>query len=111
MMMMLSFAANLAIGLLALWGLWRGVPDMRGALGPDSPSRRLLAAILATLVCASIAGLGRPDKAAEIAHTLFPLQILATLIALPLLGLKARAAQIAGALALLHLVTMVTLYS
>ena len=111
MMMMLSFAANLAVALVVLLGLWRGVPDLRGALGPDSPSRRLLTAILATLACASIAGLGRPDKAAEIAHTLFPLQILATLISVPLLGLKARAAQIAAALAVLHLVTMVTLYS
>lgn len=109
--MMLSFAANLAVAAAVLGALWRDLPRMTRALGPDGASRRLLAAILATLACASIAGLARPDKAAEIAHTLFPLQILATLIALPLLGLRARAAQVAGLLALLHLGTMVTLYS
>ena len=71
----------------------------------------MLAAILATLVCASLAALSFPDKAAEIAHTLFPLQILCTLIAQPLLGLAARLAQVSAALAALHLVTMVTLYT
>ena len=110
-MIWVSFAVNILLLLPVLVGLLRGSAVAGRAFGPDTAARRLLAAVFATILCASLAALAFPDKAAEIAHTLFPLQILYKAMTLPLLGLTHPVARVNAAVAALHTATMVTLYT
>jgi hypothetical protein len=110
-MIWVSFLVNIAVLVPVLVGLVRGTKGMDGAFGPDTPSRRILACVYATILLASLAALVFPDKAAEIAHTLFPLQILYKILTLPALGLRHPVARANAAIAVLHTVTMVTLYT
>ncbi|MFD1341340.1 hypothetical protein [Litorisediminicola beolgyonensis] len=110
-MIWLSFIVNVVVLVPVLAGIWRDHPRMTEVFGPDTPARRVLACFYATILCASLAALVFPDKAGEIAHTLFPLQILYKLMSLPALGLRHPVARVNAAVAALHTATMVTFYT
>ena len=81
----ISFAANVAITFAVSFGIWRDLPRMGQAYGPDSPARRILMCIYLAIGLVSLyalvqMGLGRAEVAQAIGVTLFPLQIVYKLL-------------------------------
>jgi hypothetical protein len=110
-MLWVSMIGNLLVLVPLLAGLTFSAGRLAPVFGPDSPSRRLLACVLATVALASAAALAQPHKAADIAHTLLPLQVLFSLLALPALGLRHPVALSGLFVAAVHAATTVTLYT
>ncbi|TDK42351.1 hypothetical protein [Antarcticimicrobium luteum] len=90
LMLYLSLGANVAITLPLTWMALRGGTAICTVLGPDSPSRRLLACLFATVTLLSLLGLyawptGHDETAMAVLLGLLPTQILWSLMAVPAL--------------------------
>ena len=91
LMLYLSLGANVAVTLPLAWLALSGSPSFCTLLGPDSPSRRLLGCLFATLALLSALGLyawptGHDETAMAVVLGLLPTQILwsgMSLLALP----------------------------
>lgn len=91
LMLYLSLGANVAVTAPLAWLALRGGPGFGTVLGPESPSRRLIGSLFATLALLSLLGLyawptGHDETAMAVVLGLLPTQIVWTafsLIALP----------------------------
>ena len=94
----LSHLVNLVVVTIIPLLILLNVPAMTAVYGPDTPARRILACLYATIAWTSGAALlaqfafGKPELSVQIALVLFPLQIAYKLGDLDL----SRAAQLAG---------------
>ncbi|MDX2484129.1 MAG: hypothetical protein QNK42_10780 [Pseudodonghicola sp.] len=110
-MLYLSLGTNVAVTAPLAWWTLRGVPAICTVLGPDSPSRRLLGGLFATLALLSLLGLyawptGHDETAMAVVLGLLPTQIIWSLTAA--LALPRRNPLVWGGLALsaLHGLTL-----
>ena len=110
-MLVASFALNVVILCAVLALLWRGHAPTVAGFGPDSPSRRIVLCAFGAVWVASATALAWPDKAADVAHTLLPLQIAYALLTWPALGISHPVARGGLALAAFHIATMITVYA
>lgn len=83
LMLYLSLGANVAVTAPLAWLALRDRPVFRTILGPDSPSRRLLGGLFATLALLSLLGLyawptGHDETAMAVVLGLLPTQIVWT---------------------------------
>lgn len=91
LMLYLSLGANVAVALPLAWLALSGNPALSTVLGPNSPSRRLLGGLFATLALLSLLGLyawptGHDETAMAVVLGVLPTQIIWTgvsLLALP----------------------------
>lgn len=81
-LIVLSHLVNVVVVTIIPYLIFRNSPSMTAVYGPDSPARRILACLYATIAVASGAALlaqfafGRTDVSIAIALVLFPMQIL-----------------------------------
>ncbi|HIG23603.1 MAG TPA: hypothetical protein EYG02_00860 [Henriciella marina] len=77
----LSHLVNVIIVTIIPWLIYRNAPSMTAVYGPDTPARRILACLYATIALASAValfcqfGYGLAEVSMQIALVLFPLQI------------------------------------
>ena len=77
----LSFLANLVLTTVVAVGIYRNHPGISEVFGQDSPARRILGCVYATIGLISLyalgqMALGQSEVALTVAVILFPLQIL-----------------------------------
>lgn len=110
LMLYLSLGANVVVAVPLAWMALRGGPALCTVLGPNSPSRRLLGCLFATLALLSLLGIyawptGHDETAMAVLLGLLPTQIVWTgmsLLALP----RNRLVWGGVALSLLHGITL-----
>lgn len=107
-----SHIVNLVVVTLIPWLIARDTPAMAAVYGPDSPARRILACLYATIALASGIALAShaltasPALSLRIAAVMFPLQIIYKLATVPAVGLRNPVVQSNVAIALLHTVSL-----
>jgi hypothetical protein len=112
----LSHLVNLVVVTLIPILIARDAPSMRAAYGPDSPARRILACLYATIALASGVALagqaaGLPDLSVRIAGVLFPVQITYKLLTVPVVGWASPVVRSNVAIAVLHAGSLAMLWS
>lgn len=89
----LSFFINVLATFIAAGLIYQNATQLGAVLGPDTPARRILASVYATiglisLYCLAQIVFGKSDIAETIGRVLFPLQIIYKLITVVAIGLK-----------------------
>lgn len=108
-----SHLVNVVVVTIIPWLILRDAPAMRAVYGPDTPARRILACLYATIALASAVALvatavsGDAAIALRIAAVLFPLQIIYKLATLPAVGARNPVVISNVAIAALHAITLV----
>jgi hypothetical protein len=115
LLLTVSHAVNVIVVTIIPILILRDVPAMRASFGPDSPARRFLACLYATIALASAAALAaqaaaNPALSILIASVLFPMQIVYKLATLPAVGWANPVVKSNLAIALLHTATLVILW-
>lgn len=104
----LSHLGNLVVVTIIPLLILQNAPAMTAVYGPDTPARRILACLYATIALASGAALlaqfafGKPELSVQIALVLFPLQIAYKLATVPAVGLHNPVVVSNLAIAVLH---------
>ena len=90
----LSHIVNLVVVTIIPILILRNTPEMTEVFGQDTPARRILACLYATIASASGLALlmqfafQHPEWSAQIALVMFPLQIVYKLATLPAVGIR-----------------------
>lgn len=94
LLIIVSHIVNLVVVTIIPWLIAHDAPAMAVVYGPDTPARRILACLYATIALASgyaladLAITGDPARALRIASVLFPLQIIYKIATAPAVGLR-----------------------
>lgn len=111
----LSHIVNLIVVTLIPALILRNAPSMTAVYGPDTPARRILACLYATIAAASgfallmLFAFQQPEWSAQIALVMFPLQIVYKLATLAAVGLRNPVVVSNLAIAALHAASVSTL--
>jgi hypothetical protein len=111
----LSHLANVIVVTIIPLMILRNAPAMTAVYGPDTPARRILACLYATIAAASAAALTaqfvfrQPDFSIQSAWVPFPLQIAYKLATVPAVGLRNPVVISNLAIAVLHAMSLAVL--
>lgn len=111
----LSHIVNVIVVTVIPLLILRNAAAMTAVYGPDTPARRILACLYATIAAASAGALlaqfafGRPEISVGIAQVLFPLQIAYKLATWPAVGLRNPVVMSNLAISVLHAASLATL--
>ena len=111
----LSHLVNVVVVTIIPLLILQNAPAMTAVYGPDTPARRILACLYATIAMASGVALlaqfafGRPELSVQIALVLFPMQIAYKLATAPAVGLRNPVVISNLAIAVLHSASLAVL--